>query len=151
MRRVVPPLFVLCLGFAPAPVYREPPKATRGEFRGTWRQVSIEFEGTDQTAANEPHRLHWVVEADKITIFSKGKQNRGSWSYRLDASGTPATLDLTPSGGQTMPAILRVEGGRLTVLLQNFPKNGRPKDFGDRSKPGVGRHVMERVKSGEVE
>ena len=151
MRRVVPPLIVLCLGFAPAPVYKAP-KAGGEQFRGTWRQASIEFEGADLTAANEPHRLHWVVGADTIAIFSKGKQNRGGWSYRIDATRKPATLDLTPQGGQgAMLAIYRLEGDRLTVLLQNFPKNGRPKDFGGWSGPGVARHVLERVKSGEVE
>ena len=31
MRRVVPLLIVLCLGFAPAPVYREKPGASKGD------------------------------------------------------------------------------------------------------------------------
>jgi uncharacterized protein (TIGR03067 family) len=140
---------------APAPFPRAGRPAQRARFEGTWKQVSVAFEGVDRTAAERPFRHHWVIKADTITIFLKGKQNAGSWTYRLDTTRKPATLDLTvadgPSRGETYPSICKVEGDRLTVLLQSFPKRGRPRDFSARSEPGVGRHVFVRVKSGEVE
>ena len=55
------------------------------------------------------------------------------------------------ANGETYPSIYKLEQDRLTVLLQSFPKQGRPLDFLPRRAIGVGRHVFVRVKSGEVE
>ncbi len=140
---------------APAPFPRAGRPARHARIQGTWKQVAVGYEGADRSAAEQPFQMHWVIKADTITLFRKGKQNAGRWTYRLDATRTPATLDLTvadgPSRGVTYPSLCKVEGDHLTVLLQNIPKRGRPRDFQPRSEPGVGRHVFVRVKSGEVE
>ncbi len=159
--RRLPALFLVaiaCAGIstgAPAPVYRERGKTERDHILGTWKQVSVESEGVDRSAAEEPIRLHWVIKPNTITLFTKGKRNSGSWTYKLNSTQKPATLDLTVVGGhangETYPSICQLEGDRLTVLLQSFPKLGRPLDFLPRKARGVGRHVFVRVKSGEVE
>jgi uncharacterized protein (TIGR03067 family) len=137
---------------APAPLPRRSRPGPE-RFQGTWKQVSVWSQGNDATEGHEPYKLHWVIKADKITIYTKGKKDSGSWAYRMDPSKNPATLDLTPvlAPKVSYPCIYRLEGDRLTVLLQSFPERGRPRDFQDWSGTGIGKHVFERVKSGEVE
>jgi uncharacterized protein (TIGR03067 family) len=137
---------------APAPLPRRG-RAGPERFQGTWKQVSVWSQGNDATQGHESYKIHWVIKADRITIFMKGKRNSGNWTYRADPSRQPAALDLTVAGpsGETYPCIYKLEGDRLTVLIQSFPKLGRPRDFQAWSGTGVGKHVFERVKSGEVE
>jgi uncharacterized protein (TIGR03067 family) len=142
-------------GGAPAPLAKR--AAVRGDqsrLQGVWLQKTIIYEGNDLSKANAPHQLQWQVTADRITIYAKGKQNCGYWTYRIDPHVSPAALDLTVSDGKTtFQCSYKIEGDRLTVLLQNFPdRNGRPRDFtAGRAQPGVGYHVFERVKSGQLE
>jgi uncharacterized protein (TIGR03067 family) len=157
--RVAAPLVLLffvvaAVVAAPAPLPRREAPARPASLLGTWKQKSITYQSTDLTEANAPHKLHWVVKADTITIFSVGKQNRGSWTYQIDTSRSPVTLDLTVTGSRTTyPGIYKVEGDTLTVLLQNLPDQGqpRPSDFDQRTAVGVACYVFERVRSGEVE
>lgn len=112
---------------------------------GTWKLVFISSEGTDLTKANAPHIRGWRIERDKITILSHGHQDRGSWAYR-SLPGDPRGLDLTPLGHDMppYPCIYKVEGNRLTVMLQSVPERGRPRDFACNADPGVGVHVLVR-------
>lgn len=137
---------------APAPLPRRAPVVPQ-RFEGTWKQTSVWSEGKDATEGHEPYRLHWVIKGDRITIFTKGKVDCGSWTYRRDPSRNPATLDLTPVHlpDVTYPCVYQLEGDRLTVLIQSFPQRGRPRNLQDWEGAGVGKHVFERVKSGEVE
>jgi uncharacterized protein (TIGR03067 family) len=137
---------------APAPLPRRE-RAVPERLQGAWKQTSVWSQGNDATEGHKPYKLHWLIKADKITIYTKGKVDCGSWTYRIDPSRRPATLDLTVTGpaGETYPCIYKLEGDRLTVLIQSFPKLGRPRDFQAWSGTGVGKHVFERVKSGEVE
>jgi hypothetical protein len=59
MRRVVPPLIVLCLGFAPAPVYRERPDARTDleKLQGEWERVSCSTNGDEETVVYRRNRL----------------------------------------------------------------------------------------------
>src|SRR5262245_44384078 len=84
---------------APAPLpKREPVARANGDLHGTWRQVFVGYEGSDDTEAAAPERTRWVVTADKITIRMRSVRGAGSWTYRIDPTRSPAQLDLsTPS------------------------------------------------------
>src|SRR4051812_40130477 len=137
-------LFLMCLlliggtgepraGAVPAKLRYEPEQRERPLLEGLWRQVHVEFEGADQNENEGPTKNRWQITADKITIITrgpKGDQDSGSWTYRFDLTKSPVALDLTPIGYKApYPCILKLEGNRLMVCLQNFPERGRPTDF----------------------
>lgn len=152
MRRSGVPLAVFVLAFAgttagaPAPFPKKERATEATALLGTWKQVFSGQEGKDRSEAELPFRNHWVITDSTITIFIR-KQSGGGWKYRIDPSKKPATLDLTVVGGDTYPSIYQLEGDRLTVLIQSFPKRGRPRDINSWSDPGIGRHVYVRVKA----
>src|SRR5262249_43552185 len=146
---------LLALAIAPATGAPLPfrHRTEHNQLLGTWKRVGCYYEGRDQMGGGA-NRSTWVIGPDTITLFSPGKVNGGSWRSRIDASGKPTAIDLDPGGPPgtgPYPCVYKLEGDRLTLLLQNFPKNGRPRDFDSWSAPGVGQHVMVRVKSGEIE
>lgn len=121
------------------------------KLEGTWKQTHVEFEGTDQNAGERPYRNHWVITRDTITIWTT-QGHSGGWSYRLDPTKKPATLDLTTSAGgkeATYPCIYKLDGDELTVCLQNFPEKGRPQSFESKPGSGVGKFIYVRAKPGD--
>jgi uncharacterized protein (TIGR03067 family) len=129
-------------------------KSDHDRIQGLWKLTYVEFEGVDQSAAELKTKNRWRITADTITSFTQGKENRGSWRYRLDPAKTPAAIDLTVVGAAketTFPSVYQLEGDRLTVCLQNFPERGRPKDLISRKGSGVGKFIYVRMKPGEEE
>jgi uncharacterized protein (TIGR03067 family) len=127
-----------------------PPEEEPTPHLGKWRLIYAEFEGQEQTA-EYPYQNTWVIDTQTIALWAKDKtgrlQSTGGWSYQLDQTKTPATLDLT--SGVLYPSILKLEGDRLTVCIQNFPARGRPKDFTSTPGSGIGKYVYARMKPGE--
>jgi hypothetical protein len=65
MRRALPPLIVLCLGFAPAPVYRGKPDASKGvleRMQGEWALVRQTLNGKDLSPRVNKSTLEIAVE-----------------------------------------------------------------------------------------
>ena len=121
------------------------------KLEGTWRQTHVEFEGVDQNAGERPTRNHWVITRDTITIWTT-RGHSGAWSYRLDPSRKPATLDLTTTSGDkevTYPCIYKLDGDELTVCLQNSPEKGRPTTFESKPGSGIGKFVYARSTAGD--
>ncbi len=140
---------------APAPFLkpeRRPPAAA--SLLGEWRQVAVEFEGVDQSAGEGPTLNRWIITADRITIITRGKVDRGSWTYRLHPGETLSGIDLLSVSAprpKPYPCLYKLEGDRLTLCLQNYPERGRPKDLVSRMESGIGRFVYERMRPGEYE
>ena len=69
--------------------------------------------------------------AHERILFEQFRDGRLARSAGLQPLLIPATLDLTIHGRETTyQCIYKLEGDRLTILLQNFPgKHGRPRDF----------------------
>jgi uncharacterized protein (TIGR03067 family) len=121
------------------------------KLEGNWRQTHVEFEGTDQNAGERPQRNHWVITRDTITIWTI-QGHSGGWSYRLDPSKRPATIDLTTTAGGkevTYPCIYKLDGDELTVCLQNYPEKGRPQSFESKPSSGIGKFIYVRAKPGD--
>ncbi|MBY0228643.1 MAG: hypothetical protein K2W96_05115 [Gemmataceae bacterium] len=138
--------FLMCLVLAASAHGAPVPflKGRAGGLVGEWRQVAVEFEGADQWPGEGPTLNRWIITEERITIITRGKQDRGSWSYRVRADG----IDLT-TGRTTYPCLFKLEGDRLTLCLQNHPERGRPADLVSRKGSGVGRFVYVRMKPGE--
>jgi uncharacterized protein (TIGR03067 family) len=93
MRRVVPIVVVLSLGFAPAPVYRERPgsrvddlKAMQGEWVLAYAHRNGAREGVTQEVV-------WAVRGDRIITTLDGRKGSTSF-FELDGRTTPRSIDL---------------------------------------------------------
>ena len=108
-----------CLGFAPAPVYRErPPSGLLREMTGRWE--------TDCDVL--------VVTKDKWVFHRPNGLVSLEWRMKFDPDQTPATFDiqLISTAGERAAwvlGIVKVEGDTLTYAYCHVPDAGRPKSF----------------------
>jgi hypothetical protein len=132
MRRVVPLLIVLCLGFAPAPVYRERPAKSLAvkNLVGRWRIVEHYY---------YPDRISVDPVADGTTHVTIGPAawaftgpGNPSYDLRIDHGRPVAEFDLlTP--GHAVPygrGLIRREGRAIRIIYRWGP---RPTGFGRQS------------------
>jgi uncharacterized protein (TIGR03067 family) len=146
MRRFVPLLIVLSLGFAPAPVYREPkPKSPADAIkaiRGKWKVISRTIGGE---AAR--HAVSTLEVADGRWTYSNAKGDwRSPWSISLDAKGKPWRFDAQSEkqAAAKMRGVCVVEGDKLTLCFA-MAGDEPPVDF-DGKKPGMCFDVYQRIK-----
>jgi uncharacterized protein (TIGR03067 family) len=136
MRRVVPLLIVLSLGFAPAPL----PRTDIQKLQGEWELISRTFEGKQRP--HEPQRIRFtgghLAEAD----------GSGRCDVALDASASPKGMAMVWGAKEVEPlrlqAVYALQGDTLRICYYST-QEGRPKDLS-----GIGTmhflHVFRRVK-----
>jgi uncharacterized protein (TIGR03067 family) len=131
MRRVLPLLIVLCLGFAPAPVYREKPTTPTGlkALQGKWQLVYCRSGGEPQEFAVDTT----ITVNDRRMESVEGKSGMG-FAITLDGGVRPAGIDrkIVTGGGEaldgfTFRGIYKIEGDTLTLCSSTAGK--RPEDF----------------------
>ena len=121
--------------FAPAPVYREPPKPTLEQaMQGTWgRSANTKGKG------NREMRLRIEGKTWTMNPSAPGGAGRKGLAYEilLDSSRGPASLDLKhPTRPVGMKGIVKVEGDRLIFCYVRTESGGdRPKAFDDTRTP----------------
>ena len=127
---------LLCLatcaaGFAPAPVYKEPPKLARSSLekaiQGTW--------GRGYSTA----RVH--IEGKTWTNLSPLPKRAGRFSgvyeIHLDTTRDPVALDLFRSASvRGRRGIVKIEGDRLIFVYTTSTREERPKAFTDTETDG---------------
>ena len=140
------------LAFAPAPVFREPPKPKVPDIfaaiQGTWDYRGI---NTNNINANKGRRQSIRVRIRDNTwqyvYIMNGVEREGvKYEIVLDAKQNPPTLDLksvaranrpAPPGGRVGPfalkGIVKVEGDSLTLCYVRChdQNTARPKQFGE--------------------
>jgi uncharacterized protein (TIGR03067 family) len=143
MRQILSlPLVIVAIGFAPAPFPRsvrvgDPNRADLDQLQGTW-QISRHVL---DDAEMEPNGLKLIVEGSRLHWMQNGSR-RSSWTFTLDARGTPKAMDMTREDGDsrwTVPASYALDGDTLTIC--SFPREKRkvrPADL----KPDWGRELM---------
>ena len=137
MRRILPLLTVLCLGFAPAPF----PRPIRGELKalqGQWEQIRYQgrspgLNGPEVFVFRGNHLIH----------------RKRSWRVRIDPSHSPKVLDLkepgTMSGAKvTLQGIYKLEGDTLTFCYRDETGSGGRLSAFDTSSPATHLHVLKR-------
>ena len=132
------PLLVLATcatAFAPAPVYKEPPKPPRSSLekamQGTWLLFALGVQGTAAGGSPE-NEVKVEVTKDKVTIVETGKKTTGNntFAYKLDMKSKPSGIDLTPARGEKgkILGIYQIEKDKLTIAL-NESGDVRPKSL----------------------
>ena len=127
MRRVLPPLVVLCLGFAPAPVHR-PDKIGPGDtaLRGEWVLVSETHGGLEQA----PRKQSLVFFRRHLRLTGDAGTDR--WELELDPASSPKAFDMRHESGPTkyrLKCVYRVDGDDL-ITCYNINKHSiRPPDL----------------------
>jgi uncharacterized protein (TIGR03067 family) len=127
MRRVVPPLIVLCLGFAPAPL----PKLGRKDevvadlraIQGEWLRESALRNGRQMRSTPGSSNL---IEGDQLCCRS-GRVVSTRWTIVVRPGGQVGAIDMHHDG-DVLPCIYRLEGDTLTFC---FATGGgaRPSEF----------------------
>ena len=143
MRRLMPLLIVLCLGFAPAPVPRPPTKVDGKAFltklQGEWMVVSLEhFEGGEKIVSRPRSRVRvkgrqWTDLIPGVVV--KWTTVAPDGELTLDAGNTPVRLEVARQGMPTMRGIVRLEKDLLTFCYVTNPDSPMPVSF-DKSRDG---------------
>lgn len=86
----------------------------------------------------------WTVDATTI-VMTEGQVSR-KFSYKLDPTVTPSSIDLTaldgPDQGKTYPGIVSLDGDYLEVCYDDRPKAKRPRVFATTSDLGGNRSFL---------
>jgi hypothetical protein len=107
MRRALPPLIVLSLGFAPVPVPRERSKSDRDRMQGSWVE--------DHTVRDETRALvdlDFHFRGDKVTC------NGNLYVVTLDAGRRPPRFDMVGLTDSIKGNRIRVCTDRAALLDQ---------------------------------
>ena len=94
MRRLLPLLVMLPLGFAPAPLPRpkkpEPSKEHLQKLQGEWELTRLIISGRDRSERGKGTTI--VIAADRMKQFVSGKLTH-EWVVTIDADKKPMVLD----------------------------------------------------------
>jgi uncharacterized protein (TIGR03067 family) len=115
-------------------------------FRGTWKYVSMEAEGTK--VAPEPLAgIKLVLDGDKFTQTDPQATYRGTFSVSVKTR--PKTIDVIftegPEKGKAFKGIYELEGDTYKVCLA-VPDHERPKVFASKPESGHVLSVLKREK-----
>jgi uncharacterized protein (TIGR03067 family) len=127
MRRVLPLLIVMSLGFAPAPVYRPKPgnSVAVNDLVGTWRCVALRCTTDEKPLDPAAENAGTVTITAARWLFGDG---RAKFDLRIDHAKTPAEFDLAYSG-QVEPHFRGVIERRGDTVRVIYSCQSRPTGF----------------------
>jgi uncharacterized protein (TIGR03067 family) len=121
-------------------------KRDREKMQGDWAAVSLVADGA-KSADDEAQSLFRTVKGNGYTMFLFNKP-LARYTFTLDATKEPKTIDVTPAGtagGKTILGIYKLDGERWTICFA-APGKVRPKDFTSTEGSGQVLTVWEREK-----
>ena len=108
-------------------------KKDQEALQGTWRPVSSEQDGKDQTDEAKDHTL--TFEKDTFTV-KKGDEVRIKGTFKVDPSKKPKTIDMTVTEGgkdedkgKEIHGIYELDGDTLKWCTSRPGNKERPKEF----------------------
>lgn len=140
----------LCvLGWVEAPARAEDPRvaAEMTQLQGIWTLESMEVDGTK---AKEEQVKGWmlVIQGDQYNPGSN--QTSVEYTYKVDPSLTPKSIDLIPHDGpyrnRSLKGVYVLKKDRLTICRARTPDGERPAGFSSRAESGLVVTVWKRRK-----
>jgi len=113
--------------------------ANRHKTDGTWRLISVEWQGEMWQPAPEV-APHWIIRGNQLTM-RPGQSPAENLTVKWDASSTPATVDVVDGDKTTLRGIYQITGQRLILCAGG---DGRPTDFVPKPRRDQRRIVLER-------
>ena len=100
--------------------------------QGAWDVKKVEVMGTHDAAREGSTNQKWAISKGKIIIHFKDG-TKEEWTYTLDPTTTPQSIDLKMTkgvkAGATAQGIYEVKNDRLRISFSGDGK--RPADFGE--------------------
>src|SRR5438270_681647 len=113
------------IGFAAAD------EATMKTVAGKWEVMSVTRDGQADDSLKGAIRQH---DDAKYTVTPPAGSSAAvvAGAFVVDATKTPATIDMKPTGGRykdkTLKGIVKLDGDRMTIAFAE-PEKARPKEF----------------------
>jgi len=114
---------MVALGFAPAPVYRDPdrdPVLALKRLQGTWRMPRYDRGGLTMIRAREAYTVH--IEKDQWTFYisrNGGALTKSStFRLKLDPKAVPPEIDLIQGKTRTLLGVYDLKGDTLKIVYR---------------------------------
>jgi uncharacterized protein (TIGR03067 family) len=136
------PVLLLLAATVAAPGPKDPPKKDPPALAGEWVVEGLVVAGQPKPL---PAGAAWVFTADGKAEFWVGRgkpADRGR--YTADPRKDPAEVDITLGPGETVRAIYRTEGDKLTLYMGQ-PGADRPTGFDPPAGSDAARWTLKRV------
>jgi len=143
------PLVVLTVGLIVAADAHKDDAANKEleKFQGTWKYVSVEVEGKQQSEGFAKSTL--VIKGNQWTV-SEGDKIVAQNTIKLDPTKKLKRIDLTSTmdsdKGRRIRGIYTLEGDKFTMCDRGVDKGKRPAKFGTQPESGLVLVVLQRVK-----
>lgn len=106
---------------------------------GTWAVVKAERRGKPLEEIKDDQL---VVEAKNITVKTKKKEEKASYTFKLNKDGKSGEIDVTPAGDtELVKGIFKIEGDILTLCFGD-EKADRPTKYASTG-DGAGHMLIE--------
>jgi uncharacterized protein (TIGR03067 family) len=123
-KRVLCVLVAFCFSGLFAGAGSKPVDPSKKNLEGTWQAVDGEANGK-KLPADQVEELQVVITSDKLEIKPDGEGRKTT--FKLNSSGTPKTIDLTPLDGDRkgtiVPGIYSLQDGQLKLCINIWGKD----------------------------
>jgi uncharacterized protein (TIGR03067 family) len=143
-------LLAAAVALVGADAAKDSPKEESKELQGTWRTVSLTYNGKEMPRYGGG-KLKFVIKGEVITVEADAavKKEYAKLKFVPDPSTTPKCLDLTVVGGSQKDAVLEgiyeLKGDELKLCAKVFGKD-RPTKFESPEGESVALLVLKREK-----
>ena len=106
-------------------------KEDKDAILGTWKVEEVEVDGKDGSDAEKGRELKGATltfTADKIV--AKAGEKSVEFTYKLDPSAKPKTIDLDNGGGKSWMSVYSLDGNTLKICSPHEPGGDRPAEVG---------------------
>jgi uncharacterized protein (TIGR03067 family) len=118
--------------------------------QGTWAVAGM-LDNGNAAPENSLDGARAVFSGDRMTLISPDGREKTEYTIRVDATRTPATIDLTRSdgtfAGQSSNGIYDLDGRTLRICAPHRPGSARPTRFMAPAESGLFLIVLRRLDS----
>jgi uncharacterized protein (TIGR03067 family) len=116
-------------------LFADPPEGEDAEkLQGTWTMASFEVNG-DPVPEEQLKTGKLVVKGDQYTPMLG--DNSLTYTFKLDPTKNPKTIDFKPQDGGTLKGIYELDGDTFKTCRPLLPGEDRPTEFSSKADSGL--------------